>query len=306
MQVLDSLDSFTTLRNTAVTLGNFDGIHLAHQKILKTLVETARKNKAKSVVLTFANHPRTFFQPHKRISLLNTPAEKYRNIAVLGVDYLVSINFDKKFSQITASDFITKILIEKLGTQFFIIGYNHHFGKNKAGNYNFLKQNPSICSFNFQQIEVQKLNQEIINSSLIRAKLKAGEIEVANQLLGSPYQLTGKVIKGRGMGRKIDYPTANLIVNHPQKLLPQMGTYAVKVLYQKQYYKGMLNLGIRPTLEENNLAVEVNIFDFFGDLYGQELTILFFKKLRNEIKFNSLDELKKQLTKDKMQALKAL
>lgn len=306
MQILSGLDSFTAFKNTVVTVGNFDGIHLAHQKILKTLVQVAKENKANSLVLTFSKHPQTLFQPHKPIFLLNTPAEKYHNIAALGIDYLVNIDFDKKFSQITASDFIAKILIEKLGVQTFIIGYNHYFGKNKVGNYNFLKANQDTYPFNFRQISVQKINRQIINSSLIRSKLLAGEVEIANQLLGYPYRLTGKVVKGRGLGKRLSYPTANLTVNHPQKLLPQMGTYAVKILYNNHIYKGMLNIGLRPTLEHNDFVIEVNIFDFQGDLYGQELTILFVKKLRNEIKFNSVNELAEQLAKDKLEALKVI
>ncbi len=300
MKLLYGLDSFEALENTVVTTGAFDGVHLGHQKILTQLKNEAKKKKKQSVVLTFSPHPRHVLYPDSSFFLLNTYQEKHSRIANFGIDYLINIFFDKKFSKLTAKDFIKNILINKLGVHTFIIGYNHHFGKNQEGSFNYLKEHQNEYTFSFKQVNQQKMDGTKINSTSIRKALINGNIDLANQLLGYHFSLSGKVIKGNGMGHKINYPTANLLIENQKKIIPKIGSYAVQVSHERKTYDGMLNIGHKPTVQKDgNLSIEVNIFNFNQNIYNQNIDIQFIKKIRDEQKFSSITELKAQLLKDK-------
>ena len=314
------------LQNTIVTLGIFDGVHLAHQSLLSYLREYAAKDNRKSVLITFLPHPRTVIQPYAEpLKLLSTQVEKTKLIEMQGIDHLVIIPFTKDFSEVTALQFINEILVDKLGVRELVLGYDHHFGKNREGNIEFLKNNQSKFAFKVTEIPKLVIKDVAVNSSNIRRMLALGDVKSACELLGRNYSISGIVIKGNQLGRTIGYPTANIMVENDSKLIPANGVYVVELkienieqrtknieLSTNNYelttnnYKGMLNIGFRPTVDGKKLTIEVNIFDFDEEIYGQELTIYLIAKLRDEQKFDGLEGLKKQLAIDKLASNKVL
>lgn len=307
MKIYHGIADFSTLPFAVVTSGTFDGVHIGHQKILNRLLEVARQNKAETVVITFWPHPRLVLHPEDdSLKLLNTFEEKAELLSQHGVQHLVRIPFTKEFSQMSSEEFITEILVKKIGTKKLVIGYDHHFGKNREGSFEQLKKNAPHYGFEVEEISRQDVDNVGVSSTKIRKALEAGDIATANHFLGSSYQLTGRVVPGDKLGRLLGFPTANIEMDTKFKLVPADGIYAVMVHYQSIVYKGMLYIGNRPTVNGVKRNIEVNIFDFNQDVYGDTLTISFHHLIRNDSKFSDLEGLSKQLALDKIDALRLL
>ncbi len=307
MKIYHGLEDFNKLNYAVVTSGTFDGVHLGHQKILHRLREIATANEGETVVITFWPHPRLVLHPEEdSLKLLNTFEEKAELLKDHGVHHLIRIPFTKEFSQLTSEEFISTILVDTIGTRKLIIGYDHHFGKNREGSFEQLKENAPKYGFEVEEIPRQDVDHIGISSTQIRKALEDGDVENATTLLGKAYSLTGRVVPGDKLGRILGFPTANIEIDTRYKLVPSDGVYAVRVGYQHAYYNGMLYIGNRPTINGVKRNIEVNIFDFNKDIYGDNITIHFHKLLRGDIRFQDLEELKAQLAKDKKAALTAL
>ena len=291
------------------TLGIFDGVHRGHRALLDRLVLRAKEEKSESVVVTFSPHPRLVLeQNNKKLSFLTTIEEKKVLLGSAGVDHLIIINFTSDFSNIPACDFVRDILVGKIGTKYLVIGYDHHFGKRGEGNFNTINQCAKDLDFRVEQVEGYQTNDGIISSSLIRGALLKGDIGKANNWLGYYYSVNGLIIEGRKLGRKIGFPTANIKPSTEHKLIPANGVYAVEVQLANKILPGMLSIGSNPTVNSDPdfRSIEVHIFDFDEDIYGRNLTVIFRKRLRDEKKFGSLDELVKQMERDKQDTLRLL
>lgn len=300
MNVYYGIKDFTKLANAVVTSGTFDGVHLGHQKILNRLNEVATETMGQSVVITFYPHPRSVISPdNKTINLLSTLDEKIELLAKNGIKHLVIIPFTREFSELSSEEFIQKILIETIGTKTLVIGFDHRFGKNREGGFDYLKENKVRYGFEIEEISRHDLENVGISSSKIRKALIEGDVPAAAYFLGRNYSISGLIVKGKQLGRTIGFPTANIQVREIAKLVPADGVYAVKVYYREEAFGGMLNIGNRPTVDGTFKTIEVNIFDFDREIYGENLKVEFIQKIRNEQKFNGLDELKTQITKDK-------
>lgn len=307
MRIYYSLDDFSPVPNAVVTSGTFDGVHIGHKKILSRLKEVALKNSGESVVITFWPHPRLVLYPNDtELRLLNTFEEKAELLKQQGVQHLLRIPFTKEFSQLTSEEFITSILVRKIGTKKLVIGYDHHFGKNREGSFEQLKLNGPRYGFEVEEIPRQDVEHVAVSSTAIRKAIESAEIETANQLLGQRYSISGRVIKGDQLGRELGYPTANLEIDSIHKLIPADGIYAVRVLHGTHWHKGMLYIGNRPTLDGTKKTIEVNIFNFSSAIYGESLTVEFQAFIRGDMKFDSLDQLKHQMQADKTHALSIL
>lgn len=290
-----------------VTTGTFDGVHLGHLQIINRLIEVAERTEGETVLLTFSPHPRRVLFPNdKSLKLLNTEEEKIALLKKAGIENLIIYPFTKEFSELSSSDFIKSILVEKIKTKKLVIGYDHHFGKNREGNFENLKKHGPEYGFEVEEIPVKDIDEVNVSSSKIRAGLMNGDIETANKYLGYEYSLRGKVVKGKQLGKELGYPTANIEVNDDNKLIPKTGIYAVRVKYKNQDLSGMMSIGFNPTVGGEKQTIEVNIFDFNKDIYGEELTVSFVGKLREEEKFDSLDALKLQMKNDEMRSLEIL
>jgi riboflavin kinase/FMN adenylyltransferase len=307
MKVYRSITSFPKITNAIVTQGTFDGVHIAHQVILKQLKEIAQVKGGETVLITFDPHPRTVLFPEDHgLQLLNTPEEKIALLEKEGIDHLVILPFTKEFSRLSSLDFIKDILLDAIGTKYLVIGYNHRFGKNREGSFEHLKDYAPTYGFEILEISAQDLDEVAVSSSKIRNALQHGDVALASRFLGHPYAIDAKVVEGKQLGRTIGYPTANLFIEHPLKLIPQDGVYAVWILVQNKKYGGMLNIGNNPTVALKGRSIEVNIFNFSETIYNQNISVQFVDKIREEEKFNSLQELKTRLELDKLQALKIL
>ncbi|AMM52042.1 riboflavin biosynthesis protein RibF [Rufibacter sp. DG15C] len=308
MIVIRELKDFPELPQAVVTSGTFDGVHVGHQKILSRLTETARQHNGQSVVLTYWPHPRTVLNPNDTsLRLLSTIEERIEALENYGVDYLLILPFTKEFAQLSSEEYIQQILLNTLHTKKLVIGYDHHFGRNREGNFDYLQQNAARYGFVVEEIPRQDIEEVGVSSSKIRTALEKGEVETAHKYLGRPYTITGTVVKGKQLGRTIGYPTANLEVKDALKLIPAQGVYAVLVNTPQGQYKGMLNIGVNPTVDDSGKqTIEVHIFDFNGDLYGQDITLLFIGYIRPELKFDGLEALTQQLHQDQESALHLL
>lgn len=307
MKIYHTPEDFTRLDYAVVTSGTFDGVHLGHQTILNRLKEIASKNSGETVVITFWPHPRLVLHPEDQsLKLLNTFEEKAELLKEQGIQHLVRIPFTKEFSQLTSFDFIQKIIVQKIGTRKLVIGYDHRFGKNREGSFDELKSKGPEYGFDVEEIPRQDIDHVAVSSSKIRQSLEVGDVTTAKQLLDRPYTLTGRVVKGDRLGRVLGFPTANIDIDSHYKLVPAEGIYAVTVSHASKSYDGMLYIGHRPTVNGSRRSIEVNIFNFDKDIYGEELRVSFEELLRPDSKFNDLEELKKQLHKDKESAMKAL
>ncbi len=302
MQIFHHISELSNLANTIVTIGTFDGVHLGHQKIIRRLVELKNKQGGDIVLFTFDPHPRKVLFPDQLdLKLITTTSEKCELLKQFGVDYVLVYPFTKEFSQMQAQDYISDIIAKGLKTKTLVIGYDHRFGSNREGNIDNLKQLSNVYNFEVEEISAQEINQLNISSTRIRKAIDNGDITTANEFLGYPFFVTGKVIKGKQLGRTIGYSTANIFIEDADKLLPKIGVYAVKVFVGTTSYKGMLNIGLNPTTDfDNKIKVEVNIFDFDKDIYGEILKVEFIKRIRDEQKFANLDELKNALANDKI------
>lgn len=307
MKIYHGLEDFVRLTYAVVTSGTFDGVHVGHSKILSRLQEIATKKNGETVVITFWPHPRLVLHPEDTsLRLLNTFEEKAELLKAQGIHHLVRIPFTKEFSQLSSEEFITQILVETIGTKKLVIGHDHHFGKNREGSFEQLKLNGPKYGFEVEEIPRQDVDHIGVSSTKIRKALEEGDIETATHFLGHPYSLNGRVVMGDKLGRILGFPTANVEIDTSYKLVPADGIYAVTVQYAHGLFKGMLYIGNRPTVNGVKRNIEVNIFDFNKDIYGESLTIFFHSLIRSDIKFNDLEELKRQLHLDKVEALKSL
>jgi riboflavin kinase / FMN adenylyltransferase len=300
MQVHFGLSDFQALPHAVVTSGTFDGVHLGHRKILQRLTEVAQQRQGKSVVITFHPHPRAVIASEKPVKLLSTLDEKIELLAQNGIDHLVVIPFTREFSELSSEDFIQQILIQKIGTKTLVIGYDHRFGKNREGGFDFLKENVHKYGFSIEEISRQDIEHLTVSSTRIREALLMGNIPTANHFLGRKYGLSGLIVKGRQLGRTIGVPTANIQVREENKLIPTDGVYAVWVGYKDARFGGMMNVGNRPTVDGTFKTIEVHLLDFDQDIYGENLRIEFVEKVRDEQKFSGLEALKAQIDQDKI------
>ena len=298
MEIVHSIFDFNPTQQTFVTIGTFDGVHIGHQKIIEKLVHQAKQENKKSVLLTFFPHPRMVLQKEASIKLLNTIEERSELLSKTGLDYLIIHPFSIEFSRLKALDFVRDILVNKLNTCKLIIGYDHHFGKNREGNIEQLTEYSHMYDFTVEEIPAQDIDSVAVSSTKVRRALENGELKTANNYLGYNYTLQGVVTTGEKLGSKIGYPTANLHLKEDYKLIPKNGVYIVKSVLEGKLVYGMMNIGVRPTVEGAYQTIETHFFDFSGDLYNKELTIEMLYFLREEQKFDSVEKLVEQLQKD--------
>jgi len=306
LQVIYSVDDFPSDVETAVTIGTFDGVHTGHQKIFDELIKTARESKKKSVVFTFEPHPRKVLtNNNSKLDLINIIEEKIELFNLISLDFLVIQKFSKKFSKINPLDFVKNFLIEKLNLKYLIVGYDHQFGKNRNGTFDSLQKYSQIFGFSLKKIDVYENFEIVISSTKIRSLIASGKIEMANKLLGYNYFFSGIVTQGNGIGKELGFATANLQISK-EKVHAQNGVYVVFAYVKKVRHSAMMNVGYNPTFENdilNEKKVEVHIFDFTRNIYGEIIKIEVIKKIRNEVKFESKDKLMDQLKIDKQTSL---
>jgi len=284
-----------------VTVGTFDGLHLGHQKIIRRMTELAKENSGESILVTFDPHPRLVVNSNSHeIKFINTIKRKFDLLNKLGIDHLIIIPFTKEFAQTSSEDFIINYLVKNIGTKKLIVGYDHHFGRDREGNYQKLHQLGENYGFDVEEISAQYIDDIAVSSTKIRKALMDGDIKLANKMLGYNYSITGIVVEGNKIGRSIGFPTANIEIEDKYKLIAAGGVYACKVDVNGKIYHGMGNIGTRPTIGINGLVTEVHIFDFDKEIYGQEITIYFVDRIRDEKKFSGLEELKSQLENDRI------
>ena len=304
MKIYHQLADFHPPQYSVVTSGTFDGVHLGHQKILGRLKELAARKQGETVLLTYWPHPRLILQPEDNsLRLLTTLTEKVKLLEELGVDHLIILPFTKELSQMSSEEFIREILVEKVQTKTLVIGYDHKFGKNREGSFEYLKSHSHLFGFDMEEISRQDVDDLAVSSTKIRTALAQGDISTASKYLGRPYFLSGQVVKGQQIGRSIGFPTANIQVVDKYKLLPRDGAYAVYAEVGAIRYKAILNIGDRPTVDGKKKTIEAHLIDFDGDVYGQELSIHFQEFLREEERFENLDALKNQLVIDRESAI---
>jgi riboflavin kinase/FMN adenylyltransferase len=304
MKIYQQLTDFHPPHFSVVTSGTFDGVHLGHQKILRRLQELAARKQGETVLLTYWPHPRLILQPEdKSLRLLTTLSEKVKLLEEMGVDHLIILPFTKELSQMSSEEFIRDILVDKIQTKTLVIGYDHKFGKNREGSFEYLQSHSHLFGFAIEEISRQDVDDLGVSSTKIRTALAQGDISTANKYLGRPYDLSGQVVKGQQIGRSLGFPTANIQIAEDYKLLPRDGAYAVHAEVNSIRYKAILNIGDRPTVDGQKKTIEAHLIDFEGDLYGQELRVYFQEFLREEKKFESLDALKNQLVVDRERAI---
>lgn len=306
MKIYTDLSNYTSTNKTFVTIGTFDGLHVGHQKVLSNLVQSAKKNNASSVLLTFFPHPRIVLQKNASIKLINTIDERIKLLDKTGLEILVIHEFTKDFAEKTAFDFVKNVLVDNLKISNLIIGYDHRFGKDREGNFEQLTAFGEKFGFKVNKIPQQEIDHITISSTKIRKAIELGNIEDANRYLGYYFMLTGEVVKGKNLGEKIGFPTANLSIKETYKLLPKTGSYVVKAELEGETVYGMMNIGYNPTVKGKNQTIEIHFFDFNKDLYGKTIQIDVLKFLREEQKFNSVEDLKNQLLRDKQNSLKII
>ncbi|MFV5683905.1 bifunctional riboflavin kinase/FAD synthetase [Flavobacterium sp. GB2R13] len=302
MKIFHSINDFSSNKKTILTLGTFDGVHIGHKKILEKLIQKTKNEDYESLVLTFFPHPRMVLQEHSDIKLLNTIDEKIDLLEQIGIENLVIHPFDETFSRLTAEEFVKTILVDRFHIQKIIIGYDHRFGRNRTANIDDLIAFGKEYNFEVEQISVQEINDISVSSTKIRTALLDGDMDLANKYLGYDYFLTGIVVKGKQLGRTINFPTANLKIEENYKLIPQNGVYIVKSTINQKTVFGMMNIGFNPTVDGQIQTIEVHYFDFDTDLYNQKIRISILHRIRSEQKFDSVALLKEQLEKDKKTA----
>ena len=307
MKVYTNIEDFKSAENPVVTTGTFDGVHLGHQKIISRLKDVAKEEQGETVLLTFYPHPRmVLFPEDNELKLLNTQSEKIGLLEKFGIDHLIIYPFTKEFSRLTSVEFVRNILVNTIKTKRLVIGYNHHFGRNREGSFEHLKEYGPIYGFDVEEIPAKDIDHIEVSSTKIRNSLQTGDVSTALNYLGHDYSLSGKVVPGKQLGRTIGYPTANILTEDKYKLIPADGVYAVKVKHNNEVYGGMLNIGENPTIPGKGRSVEVNIFEFKKDIYNEEITVYFMERLRNEKKFSDLHALQKQLAIDMINSKRVL
>ncbi len=308
MHVYHDILQLPAFKNAVITVGIFDGVHKGHVQIIEQVVKEAQDINGTAVLITFHPHPRQILDDlPEPVSILTTPEEKYKLLENYGIKHVVSVLFNKSFSRMPATEYIDNFLVGVFHPHTIIIGYDHKFGVNREGDYQLLSEASTIHNFILKEIPRHVVESVVISSSKIRETLLTGAVETANLYLGYPYTLAGKVIEGKKIGRTLGYPTANIEVTNPDKLIPGAGIYAVTVnTGSSSNYKGMMSIGTNPTFGENKRTLEVHLFDFDEDIYGEQVEIRFIRRLRNEEKFATIGDLIKRMNEDRVDALKAL
>ena len=299
MRIYHSIEDFPSDVNTIVTIGTFDGVHKGHQIIINRINEIAKKQALESVVLTFDPHPRHVIYPDdQELRLIHTLEEKIEALSKTGVQNLVLHKFTKEFSRTESVNFIRDFLVTKLNMKYMVVGFDHHFGKNRQGTFDNLIELSDVYGFKIEKIKPQNIGEITISSTKIRNAILEGDCKKANTYLSANFSITGKVVQGNKIGSSIGYPTANIEIENQWKILPKNGVYAVKILLKNQQYFGMLNLGNRPSISDDSFAIEVHLFDFNATIYNEELKIEFIQRIRDEQQFSDLEKLKSQLKID--------
>ncbi|KRO70167.1 MAG: hypothetical protein ABR81_05835 [Cryomorphaceae bacterium BACL11 MAG-121128-bin16] len=299
MRIYHSIEDFPSDVNTIVTIGTFDGVHKGHQIIINRINEIAKKQALESVVLTFDPHPRHVIYPDdQELRLIHTLEEKIEALSKTGVQNLVLHKFTKEFSRTESVNFIRDFLVTKLNMKYMVVGFDHHFGKNRQGTFDNLIELSDAYGFKIEKIKPQNIGEVTISSTKIRNAILEGDCKKANTYLSANFSITGKVVQGNKIGSSIGYPTANIEIENQWKILPKNGVYAVKILLKNQQYFGMLNLGNRPSISDDSFAIEVHLFDFNATIYNEELKIEFIQRIRDEQQFSDLEKLKSQLKID--------
>ncbi len=303
MQVHYGFESYKNIKNPIVTVGTFDGVHFGHQKIIQRLQKIAKKNNGESVLLTFDPHPRKILLNDQGLKLIHTINEKINILENLGLDHLVIYPFTLEFSKFSAKRYIDELLIQKLGTYTLVIGYDHHFGNDREGNIDLLKKYEKSNPFYLEEIKAHEIEEIKISSTKVRSAIEKGNIHLVNDYCGHFYEFSGEVVRGNGIGKTIGTPTANIKLNSNEKIIPLDGVYAVICQIKDANYKGIMNIGFKPTVDEGQKrTVEIHLFDYEKDIYGQDLRTKVIERIRDEVKFNSLKELKSQILKDNEKA----
>ena len=299
MQLHSNINNLPDIKNPIVTIGTFDGVHAGHRAIIERIINLAKERNGESVLVTFEPHPRFLINPNHNLKLLTTLEEKKQLLEELGLDHLIIAPFSTEFAEQDASQYVEDFLIKKISPSVLVIGYDHHFGKGRSGNYELLKQYAKAGHFRLEEISKQLVDDAHVSSTAIRAALDTGDIIEANKLLQSKFQLSGQVVLGDQKGRTIGFPTANLKPASNKKLIPANGVYAIMVYVNKQAYKAVMNIGYRPTVtSEKELRLEIHIFNFDKDIYDENLKVEFIERIREERKFESFEDLKKQIEID--------
>lgn len=303
MKTFHSVESFSTKKPTVLTIGTFDGVHIGHKKILYKLLSVAKQNDLESLVLTFFPHPRMVLQKDSNIKLIHTINERADILADIGLQNLIIQPFSKEFSRLSATEFVRDILVEQLNVKHIIVGYDHRFGRNRTANIDSLKEFGEIYGFTIEEISAQDINDVAVSSTKIRKALENGNIQIANTYLNDNFQLNGTVTTGKGLGRTLNFPTANIAIAEDYKMIPKRGVYVATATIDKQKYQGMMNIGNNPTFNGSSQSIEIHLFDFNADIYNKSISIKLLKRLRDECKFDSIETLKNQLEKDQQTAM---
>ena len=299
MKVHYGIDSLKEIKNPIITVGTFDGVHLGHQKIIERLKKLAKNSHGETVLLTFNPHPRKVLFNDQNLKLINTLEEKIIILEKFGLDHLVVHPFTKEFSKLSAREYVEELLVKKLNTNTLVIGYDHHFGYDRKGNIELLKKLQKEFNYQLEEITVHEIDEIKISSTKIRTAIENGKIKLVNEYSGNYYHFSGKIIKGNGIGKTINYPTANLELISKDKILPANGVYAIKCNIENIILSGVMNIGNRPTIDNSSkISIECHIFNWDKEIYNQTLQITVIEKIRSEIKFPNLDELKNQIVKD--------
>ena len=306
MKIYKSIDQYNESKSSVVTIGTFDGVHKGHQKVFDKVINASKLSNLSSVVLTFFPHPRIILNKYNDVKMIDTLDEKIDHLEKIGIDHLIIHPFDKKFSLLSADQFIKEYLVDKLKLKHIIIGYDHRFGKGREASITDLKEYSSEFNFVVDEIDAQEIEKIAISSTKIRKSINEGDLETTRVYLGRFFSLTGKVVKGDGLGKQIDYPTANIKIEENYKIIPKDGVYYIKTTIDNKLYNGMMNIGHRPTIGSKEKSIEVNLFNFNRDIYDKTISINVIKKIRDEKKFSSIEALKAQLAKDQEHCLKLI
>ena len=306
MKIYKSIDKYNESKSSVVTIGTFDGIHRGHQKIFNKVINASKQNNLSSAVLTFFPHPRIILNKYNDIKMIDTLDEKIEHLEKIGIDNLIIHPFDKKFSLLSADQFIKEYLVEKLKLKHIIIGYDHRFGKGREASVSDLKEYSKEFNFIVDEIDAQEIEKIAISSTKIRNSINQGDLETTKKYLGRFFSLTGKVVKGDGLGKQIDYPTANILIEEDYKIIPKDGVYYIRTTIDNKLYNGMMNIGHRPTIGNKAKSIEVNLFNFDMDIYDKVISVDVVVKIRDEKKFSSINALKAQLAKDEEYCLKLI
>ena len=301
--IRENLQDYNSTKPSVITIGTFDGVHIGHTKIINQLITISLKNNLTSILLSFFPHPKMVLQNDNELKLINTIQEKEGLLNSLNLDYLIIKEFTKDFSRLSALEFVRDILVNKLNAKHIIIGYDHHFGRNRTANIEQLKEFGELYDFKVTEILAQDIDDIAISSTKIRKALINGEIKLAKKFLGYNFFFSGDVVHGNNIGKTISFPTANIKVDQPYKLIPKNGVYIVKTIIDNQITFGMMNIGYNPTFNGKQKSIEIHFLNFTKNIYHKNLTIEMIMRIRNEIKFNSVEDLKKQLEQDKLSTL---